>query len=53
MHYESIIGYLETNHLRHAMAGNSGSQPYHGLAAWLTEVIYDKIYEIHIQKSGL
>jgi hypothetical protein len=48
MHYESIIGYLETNHLRNA---RSPDQPYHGLAAWLTEIIYDKIYNIHVQKS--
>ena len=48
MSYENIIGNLETNYLRNAVAGKPG-QHYHGLASILTEVIYKIIYQRHLQ----
>jgi hypothetical protein len=48
MSYEDIIGYLETNYLRNAVAGKPG-QHYHGLASILTDIVYKIIYEKHLQ----
>jgi hypothetical protein len=36
MHYESILGYLETQYLR----VSSYRQDYHGLYSWLVEMVY-------------
>jgi len=36
MHYESILGYLETQYLR----TSSYRQDYHGLYSWLVEMVY-------------
>jgi hypothetical protein len=48
MSYENIIGYLETNYLRNAVAGKPG-QHYHSLASILTDVVYNIIYQKHLQ----
>jgi hypothetical protein len=48
MSYENIIGYLETNYLRNAVAGKPG-QHYHNLASILIDVVYKIIYQKHLQ----
>lgn len=44
MHYESILGSLETQFRRHT----PGSQEFHGLYAWLVELVYHILYLRHL-----
>jgi hypothetical protein len=47
MHYESVLGYLETQSKRM----RSLSVHYHGLYIWLVQTIYYKLYGDHIQNK--
>lgn len=40
LHYESILGYLETQYRRH----HTRQQEYHGLYSWLVELVYRLLY---------
>lgn len=48
IHYEAVIGHLQTQHFRNPLLPD---QPYHGLATLLTEIVYDRIYSIHIRNG--
>jgi hypothetical protein len=43
LHYESILGFLETNFRRHS----GPRHDYHGLYAWLVEMVYWILYYRH------
>lgn len=48
MHYEAILGYLETQwrrHRAHALA-------YHGLYVWLVEMVYHMLYYRHVNNEA-
>lgn len=46
-HYESILGYLETQYIRqHSLA-----QQYHGLYSWLVEMVYYLLYYRQINNA--
>ena len=42
-HYESLLGYLEVQFIRHSPL----SQHYHGLYSWLVEIVYHLLYFRH------
>ena len=44
MHYEAVLGYMETQFRRHRMQ----AQQYHGLYSWLVEMVYNVLYLRHI-----
>jgi hypothetical protein len=46
-HYESILGYLETQFRRHS----STQQEYHGLYSWLIELVYHILYSRHVSNT--
>jgi hypothetical protein len=48
MHYESILGYLETQFRRSSRLG----QQYHGLYAWLVEMVYHILRLRHLNAAG-
>ena len=45
LHYESILGYLETQYRRQLQF----QREYHGLYAWLVEMVYHILYIRHIK----
>lgn len=45
LHYESLLGYLETQFLRHSPT----SEHYHYLYSWLVEMVYQLLYYRHIK----
>lgn len=45
LHYESLLGYLETQFMRHS----STSEHYYYLYSWLVETVYHLLYFRHIQ----
>jgi hypothetical protein len=45
LHYESILGYLETQYRRQLRF----QQEYHGLYSWLVEMVYHVLYLRHIK----
>lgn len=47
LHYESLLGYLETQFRRH----QPNQQDYHGLYSWLVQVVYFILYARHINNS--
>ncbi|MCY1033398.1 MAG: hypothetical protein EOP84_08955 [Verrucomicrobiaceae bacterium] len=51
LHYESILGYLETQFRRHATPKNH-KQEYHGLYSWLVEIIYHLLYLQHVNQAS-
>ena len=44
LHYENVLGYLETQSMRHSPA----SQDYHHLYSWLVQMVYFILYYRHI-----
>lgn len=48
MHYEAILGYLETQWHRH----RAHAQAYHGLYVWLVEMVYHMLYYRHINNEA-
>jgi hypothetical protein len=48
MHYESMLGYLQTQYRRSAQF----RQDYHGLYAWLVEMVYCILYYRHIRNES-
>ncbi len=47
LHYESMLGYLETQYRRHSMP----SQEYHALYSWLVEMVYFILYYRHVNNG--
>jgi hypothetical protein len=47
LHYEAVLGYLETQYRRAATTPAHG-QHYHGLYAWLVELVYHLLYFRHV-----
>jgi hypothetical protein len=45
LHYESILGYLETQYRR----VNKFQQEYNGLYSWLVEMVYHILYFRHVE----
>lgn len=45
LHYESLLGYLETQFRRH----QPNQQDYHGLYSWLVQMVYAILYTRHIR----
>ena len=43
--YESLLGYLEVQFIRHSPE----SEHYHGLYSWLVEIVYHLLYYRHIK----
>ena len=43
MHYEALLGHLETQFMRHNHIGARGNE-YHGLYSWLIEMVYYLLY---------
>lgn len=48
LHYEALLGYLETQYQRH----QPHRQHYHGLYSWLVQMIYYLLYSRHISNLG-
>lgn len=48
LHYESILGHLETQYRR----ASPMQQEYHGLYAWLVEMVYHILYVRHVKNMG-
>lgn len=48
LHYESILGYLETQFRRHS----GKEQHHHGLYLWLVEMVYHILYLRHVNSRG-
>lgn len=48
MHYESVLGYLETQFRRPTA---DTSQDYHGLYSWLVEMVYNILYLRHVNSG--
>ena len=44
MHYESMLGYLETQYMRHSAT----TQDYHGLYSWIVDIVYHLLYFKHV-----
>jgi len=51
MHYESILGYLETQFLR-SQQHQEQAQAYHGLYSWLVEMVYYLLYFRHVKNES-
>ena len=47
LHYENIIGYLETEHRRPLVR----HQHFHGLFSWLTDLVYQILYLRHVKNK--
>ena len=47
LHYEALLGYLETQYQRH----QTYQQEFHGLYSWLVEMIYHLLYFRHVKNS--
>ncbi|GAA0781182.1 hypothetical protein GCM10009108_22240 [Castellaniella ginsengisoli] len=45
LHYEALLGYLETQYRRH----QPNQEHYHGLYSWLVEMVYHLLYARHIK----
>jgi hypothetical protein len=48
LHYESILGYLETQARRH----NDNRQHYHGIYSWMVELVYQLLYYRQVNNDG-
>jgi hypothetical protein len=48
LHYESILGYVETQFRRH----QQNQQDYHGLYSWLVQMVYAILYARHVKNSA-
>ena len=48
MHYEALLGYLETQVLRE----RDLAQEYHGLYSWLVELVYHLLYYRQVNNEG-
>lgn len=48
MHYEAILGYLETQWHRH----RAHAQAYQGLYVWLVEMVYHMLYHRHTNNEA-
>jgi len=48
LHYESLLGYLETQFRRH----QPNQQEYHSLYSWLVQMVYFLLYARHINNSA-
>jgi hypothetical protein len=48
MHYESMLGYLQTQYRR----STKFAQEYHGLYAWLVEIVYFILYYRHLRNQS-
>lgn len=48
MHYEQLLGYLEVQYQRRHL-----SEEYHGIYAWLVELVYTLLYLRHINNVDL
>jgi hypothetical protein len=48
MHYEAILGYLETQFRRH----RASALAYHGLYVWLVEMVYHMLYLRHVNNEA-
>jgi hypothetical protein len=48
LHYESLLGYLETQYRRH----QPNQQDYHGLYSWLVQMVYYILYARHVNNPG-
>ncbi len=48
LHYESLLGYLETQFRRH----QPNQQDYHGLYSWLVQMVYHILYAHHVDNPG-
>jgi len=48
MHYEAILGYLETK-FRHSPVEEPNAQHYYGLYVWLVELVYWLLYFRHVK----
>lgn len=47
LHYEGLLGYLETQYRRH----QPNQEHYHGLYSWLVQMVYYLLYFRHIKNS--
>ncbi|MBN3965834.1 hypothetical protein IMW75_11145 [Pseudomonas gregormendelii] len=47
LHYESVLGYLEVQSKRMMHS----SQHYHSLYSWLVQIIYYKLYGVHVSSK--
>lgn len=50
MHYESVLGYLETQ-FRRPGSSVELQRAYHGLYSWLVEAVYQLLYHRHINNA--
>jgi len=48
LHYESILGHLETQFRRH----QPNQQDYHGLYSWLAQMVYAILYARHVKNAA-
>jgi hypothetical protein len=48
MHYEAILGYLETQWRRH----RANAIHYHGLYVWMVEMVYHMLYLRHVNNEA-
>lgn len=48
LHYEALLGYLETQYRRH----QPNQEHYHGLYSWLVQMIYYLFYPRHVKNLG-
>ncbi|MGN8108115.1 hypothetical protein ACTJLB_09005 [Paraburkholderia sp. 22098] len=48
LHYESLLGFLETQFRRH----QQNQQDYHGLYSWLVQMVYAILYARHVRNSA-